>query len=252
MLRMNMLKFSEVKEGDAGGAPAVVPPVVAPVAALDEFGYEKAPEKAAAPPLIEEEKPAAEKVEEIKDPASGYGKDPIVLKEEDPAAPPVEEKKIDLGYELETKDLEPGDAEKIKEFAKANGLTKEAAQAFVDLKKSENETLKKSISDFQKAEARKIAETKVAWDKELRTHPTFGGDKFDHNVMRAEKVLSEHLAETKKVLTDRKSMLPPYVMRDLAKLADVLYSVEKLVQGDPKSADKPDEKEFDHLDFYKV
>lgn len=242
--------------GGGGGIPKETPPTepkaeTPPKASgdnLDEYGYEKVPD---ADGKKDEVAPKAEaKVEEIKDPATGYGKDPIVAKEEEAAAPPKEEVKVDLGYEVDAKDLSPEDAIKLKEFAKANSLTKEAAQALIDMKKSEIDSLKQADIQYQKQQEKAINDTKVAWDKELRTHPTFGGDKFAHNVQQAEKVLSEFMGETKKVLTERASMLPPYVMRDLAKLAEHLYGTEKLVQGEQGSP-KVEEKETDHLDFYK-
>lgn len=251
----------EVKEGDAGGgqaAPAAAiqetsTPIQEAGETTDEFGYEKKP-AAVQPPKEgdtapkKEEKVTPKEEEKIETPATGYGEKPLAAPKEE--TPPVEEVKVELGYELDVKDIGAAEALKIKEFAKANTLTKEAAQALVNLKKSEITAYKQAVTEAQKLQEKQISEIKASWDKELRTHPTFGGDKFGHNVMRAEKVLSEFMTETKKVLTERKSMLPPYVMRDLSRLADHLYSTEKLVQGDATRSEVVVEKEDDHLAFY--
>lgn len=249
------LKMNNLEEGKDGGGK-VVPPPVTTEDATDEFGYAKAP-VATIPPVTPSPAAPALKVvapppaEEIKNAVSGYGKEPEVIVDDPPVIPPVEQPKVDLGYEIETKDLDPKEALKIKEFAKTHSLTKEAAQAFANMRFSESQAVKQAELDNQKRFDKEIAETKANWHKELKTHPTFGGEKFDHNVLQVEKLLTDHLPETKKVLTERKSMLPPYVMRDLAKFAEHLYSTEKMVQGDPQITDKPIDEEYNHLDFYK-
>lgn len=259
MIKFNTIKRDQIKEGSEGAAPPTesknTPATEAKGDNLDEFGYEKAPAvndsgKEDKEPPKDGAKETKKESEKIEDPSTGYGVKPPKVDEETP--PPKEEKKIELGYELEVKDIPAEEVIKLKEFAKNNALTKEAAQALVNLRKSEIDEANKADEQYVKDQAKAVTELKASWDKELRTDPVFGGDKFDRNLMRVEKVLKEYLGETKKVLTERKSMLPPYVMRDLAKLADHLYSTEKFVQGDASKADdKAEEKEVDHLDFYR-
>ena len=139
----------------------------------------------------------------------------------------------------------------MQEFAKANALPKEAAQALVNLRKSEFDANLAQAEEAKKAQARAIEKVKASWDKELRTDATFGGDKFAHNVAQVEKVLADFMPSTKKTLTERGSMLPPYVMRDLAKLAEKLYAAEKLVQGEAAVGEAVvEDKQDDHLSFY--
>lgn len=266
MLRNIVFKQDQVNEGGMSGGGAA-PKEIIPSAAkdekapekveeagsnFDEYGYAKAPSVDAGKETeVEGKKDTKEietKLEEIKDPGTGYGVKPIEVPTEEvipevPAAP--KEGDIDV------KGLSDTDATLIKEFSKANGLSKEQAQKFADLKKNEVKQFEESKIAQKKQMDKEIAILKASWDKELRTHATFGGDKFAQNVVRAEKVLTEFMSETKKALTERGSMLPPYVMRDLAKLADHLYSNEKFVQGNSESIPKVEvEKEVNHLDFY--
>jgi len=216
------------------------------VKTLDSFGYEVVPPKVDIPiPPPEVKIPEPPKLEDLKDPVTGYGKEP-------PKVLPPEPPKVDLGYELEVKDLEPGMGQIIKDFAKKNNLTKEVAQAFVELKKSELKSFKDQQIAFQKNQEDLITQTKASWDKELRDHPNFGGDNFSKSVLKVEKILSEHMPETKKILTEKGSMLPPYVMRDFAKLASHLYDSENLKSGDPHVGDTENKetKENNPLDFY--
>ena len=59
------------------------------------------------------------------------------------------------------------------------------------------------------------------------------------------------MPNTKKELTKSGAMLPPWVMRDLAKLAETLYASPKLVQGDPVVPREEVDDEDAHLAFYK-
>lgn len=254
-----MLREDSITEGADGGAsktpPAAESKEAAPAEAAgpvtDDLGYaitpEVKPEGEKAPEPKKEEPKAPE---EIKDPATGYGKEaPKAPKEE--AAPPPESPKIELGYELEVKDVDPAVLTKVQEFAKANALPKEAAQALLNLRKTEFDAAKQAQADQEKAYLKQVQDTRSAWDKELRTDATFGGEKFAHNVMQAEKVLGDFMPNTKKILTERGSMLPPYVMRDLAKLAEKLYSPENIVQGERPAGDEVVVSKVDeHLDFY--
>lgn len=256
MLRnWNILKLEQAvppEEGvPAGGTPP--PAAAAPQEPqLDEYGYVKDPSLPAAPAEAKPETPAEEVVEEIKDPVSGYTKEAPPEPEPEPEAPPPPEPEVKLEYELDGKGLDVKEVNKFKEFALKHKLPKEAAQELLDQKSAEVKAAEKIAADNKAAQEKAVQAVKSNWHKELLNHPTFGGDKFDKNIMMAEKVLAEFLPETRKALTERKSMLPPYVMRDLAQLAAKLYRPEKMIQGDAIHAEKPVEnKEDDHLAFYR-
>ncbi|MFM6930146.1 MAG: hypothetical protein ACKOX6_16870 [Bdellovibrio sp.] len=272
-----LLKYDKASDGgEAGGSssstgyetpPAETPaPNAAPPETpgnLDEHGYEKAdapnePGKEGSGEKKEgKETPAkAEKKEEQPNSVSGYGDD-----HEDPAKEdePVKEEKNEeikadegLGYELDVKDLDAKEAEKIQAFAKTHKLSQEAAQAFIEMKKSEIASAKQFETERQAALEKEIKVTKAKWVKELQTDKEFGGEAFKQNVFKVEKLLSEFLPNTRKILTERNSMLPPYVMRDLSKLANHLFAPDKLVTGDENDSSDTDtsKNSNDHLDFY--
>ncbi len=199
---------------DLGYAPHTPQPGDKDYVPAPEKLAEKAPEK---PP---------EKVEKV---ATGYGEKPI---EAPPAAPEVPPVPDELDPAVEGIPKEEG--ARIKEFAKKNALTKEQVKAFADVRKVELKNEADAKANYETQIANEKQKVRATWDKELRTDPDFGGDNFSKNVGKAEKVLDEWMPNTKKALTERNSMLPPYVMRDLAKMAGKLYdSGEKLTQGDP-------------------
>lgn len=253
MLKFNLMKYDKVTDdkgvGGGGGSETKPPETIeAPGDSLDDFGYEKItplvePPKEGTPAAKPGEKAPEPKLEEIKDPSTGYGVIPPVV----PEVPPTPPAKVELPFELEIKDLDVVELNKVKEFVKAHNLPKEVAEALANQKKSEIDAVKAADEAWIKGEETRLAKMKVDWDKELRTHPTFGGEKFAQNIHNVEKVLNDFFPETKKILTERKSMLPPHTMRDFAKLAERLYSPENLVQGDKIVTE---EKPYDPLDFY--
>lgn len=232
--------------------PVTTEPVVAAPKAeesnLDELGYEKV--ASTEPEKKVETKPDLKLVpDKIEVPSTGYGEKPPEVEVQ--ATPPEEKKDVDLGFELKVDEIIPKDeVSKVKEFAKKHSLTKEQAQAYFDLRKTEVQESKTAFEAAQKAQKLEVQQTRANWHKELKDDPTFGGDKFDYNIQRAEKVLQEFMPGTKKMLTERGSMLPPYVMRDLVKLAEHLYSTQKLTQGDPSVAPKEKEEVDEALAFY--
>jgi hypothetical protein len=261
---MKMDKASDGKGGQGGFPKPPVPESAQPAAAqpaapaaedgFDDLGYpidKPAPEKPEAPAPVASETPEApEKPEKPETPATGYGDEPPKAPEPAPKAPEPKAE-IHLDYELDAKGLPQAEADKLKLFLKKHGAPKELAQALADEKKAE---LAQAEAARAQAEANALAEvqaTRAAWHKELKDDPTFGGEKFAHNVLRAEKVMQDFMVHTKKILTERKGMLPPYVMRDLAHIADRLYATEKLVQGDPaKPGQEGAKDEDDPLAFY--
>lgn len=196
------------------------------------------------------------KIEKI-DPVSGYAE----KVEKKPEEKKPEEKKVEEKPEekktsfeemkLDTEGLLDQELKSIGDFVKKHGVNKDQAQELVDIKKAEI----KLYTDEQKNQKIKHdadrKQLRADWKQELKDDPKFGGEKFDHSIQQSEKVLHEFFPGLKKILTERGGMLPPYVMRDLAKLAGHLYSSEKLVQGDPSVPPKKEEvKEDDPLAFY--
>lgn len=266
----------EVKPGEAGAggtgysaelpkppeqpAPAQGNPPTEPQGdQFDQYGYKivKAQEgdpdqKGKGDPKPESEKPPEE--EKI-DPGTGYDADKPPV-ETPPAEQKPDEQKPDdktvLGYEVNFEGLPEEDKTKIIELAKGAKDPKELLERYIAFRKSEiAEITKAQQLAEQNYESEKI-KVRSNWHKELKEDPNFGGEKFAHNIHQAEKVLHDVMPETKKELTKRGSMLPPYVMRDLAKLADRLYATPKLQQGDPPKPIEDKEKESsDPLDFYR-
>lgn len=211
---------------------------------LDDFGYvkdpapgEKPPEKKAGDPPKEGDKsketPPA-KIADIKDPGTGYGEEPPKVDDPppaDPKDPPAAPDEIDKVLE----GLPKEEIAKMRDFVTKHETktVKEALKEFAEIRRQEYADAKKSVERRQAQIEQEKNQTRAQWHKELKDDPGFGGEKFQINVTRAEKVLSEYMPQTKKALTERKSMLPPYVMRDLAAMADHLYPEQKLVQGDP-------------------
>lgn len=226
----------------------------------NDFGYEttppaEPPKKEGAPPKAGDTPPetAPEKIADIKEPGTGYGAEAPKI-DETPVVdtPPETPPALDEVDKVLT-DIPKEDAKVIKDFVTENKLTPEVAKNWATKVKQNIEAAKAHAANMEKqAEQQKNLQRKK-WDTELRADPDFGGTKYETNVVRAERVLAEFMPQTKKFLTERKSMLPPYVMRDLAKMADSLYATDKLNQGDPPVSDaekKPQTMDDRINDFY--
>lgn len=240
--------YSEsVKTPEATTEKKVETPETVKEPKYDKFGYVIADEAEA----VVEEKKADEKVP---DEVAGYGeKIDDSQSEKKVEEPPPKEEKTGLEYELDVKDLDSKEVDKIVDLAKKFSLPKEAAQALVENKKLEIKFQNDVQAEVDKIRKEKISDLRKAWHRELRSDPAFGGEQFGKTIKNVDKVLADHLPGLKKQLTDNKAMLPPYVMRDLAKLADHLYSTPKLVQGDEGSAEKETIVEKrDPTEFYKT
>ncbi len=262
MLRfMRHLLMDKADAAGGGGTPPAAeppaepnPPPDNPPAAeggdkFDEFGYEK-PAAAKGEKKEEGAKPPENPLEkEVEKPATGYGAKPPKV-EDAPAAPPAEPPAKDELDPL-VEGLPQEEVTKVKAFATTHKLTPDQVKAYAELRKSDISAGAAARDASAKEAEREVAKLKAGWDKELRDDKDFGGANFVKSVNRVDRVLEDFLPQTKKALTERGSMLPPYVMRDLAKLADHLYKTEKLVQGDPVVEVKEEDKETDPLDFYK-
>ena len=257
---MPNIKMNKVEDGAAGGGQKENPPATEVQKSgepaketgdtLDEYGYKVSPEASKDKP--KEEPPKDAPKEEIEKPVTGYGKEPPAVEEPPKEEPPKDasEKVGPDDLKLNVEGLYEENIKHIKDFAKKYALTKEAAQGMADDKKAENKRLIQAIEDRRKQEKIDRDTLKRKWYNELKSDPNFGGEKFEFNVNRAEKIVDKFMPDLKKVLTDQGSMLPAYVMKGLANVANHLYSSEKLTQGEPLATGKDKETDDDPLAFY--
>lgn len=221
----------------------------------DELGYEKAPKKADEKKPPEKKDPAAppEKVENT----TGYGPEEPKLEEEpkppeekkDPPPPPAE---LDKKLESLAK-VNKVAADLVKQRAMDLGLEGEKLDKYIAHEMDDQQKAAKWNEDRLRAEKRAQQEKEVAYYKDLKGDPDFGGEKFDVNIVRTSKVLTEFGPEIKKRFTDNKVMIHPDLMRMLARIADHVYPDRKMVQGEPPGGkDDEDEKDkpINPLDFY--
>lgn len=258
------LKMTEANDGTKSGSPGNPPAEPAKPAEntpapekeggkkFDNFGYE-VPSKEGEEKPGEPAKPAEppKEKEEVKG-ELGYGEEPPVAPEGEEAPPAASEQKPDegLGYELKLEGFDKPDADRIVQVAKELGLSKEQAEKFVASEKAEIDKVKGLIAKEKADVANKIAVRNQAWHKELKEDATFGGENFKRNLFLSEKVVTDFFPELKKVLTDSKQVLPPYIMKGLARVAGELVKVENLAQGEPPAPPPPPKKEVSPLDFY--
>lgn len=232
----------------------------------DDFGYEvtastESKESEAAPKAAPETKEKGSGYSEDGDVkgSTGYGDtDPEPVKAESekgsqeevvPKVEPTSDKDSGEFKVAEVGDLLPEEVTAIEDFAKTHKLSKEVAEALVAQKKTEVEKWAVTATEKQAEAKRDVARQRVDWHKELKDDKDFGGENFGHNIKKTEKVLDDFFPGMKNKLTTAGGMLPPYVMKDLAKLADHLYSGEKFVTGDTPAPPKKDE-ETKPWDYY--
>jgi transposase len=216
---------------------------------VDDFGYKTdEPKTVEAPKTTEPEKKTEEKP--VEKAVTGYGKEseapPTEDKTKEPEkkeadAPSTDEEKLKKELEEVAKDFpESVDKEKVLKFAQENKLTKEQLEAYKNFSKEEQKEIETAQKEFVKKQ-------RSEWLTELKTDPEFGNEQFDKNVDRVEKVLEKYLPNMKKQLTERGSMLPPYIMRDLLALSKVLNPTTEFVSGDPVQAESKDNNFLDSM-----
>lgn len=234
---------TQVTEKTSSEKPAAVDATKIEESPTDDFGYDlgvKVEEKST------EEKPKKEEAKSEEKSLTGYGKEEEKVEEPKKEEKPVEEKKPEEITEEEKvkkeineaiKDLGEGfNKEKITKFALENKLTKEQLAAYVKLTKEEDAAFTKQQEENLKAQRK-------AWKQELLSDPEFGGENFDKNVDRVNKLLNQ-MPNTKKVLTEKGTMLPPYIMRDFLALSKTLNPTTKLIHGDPIVPEEDDDGNF--------
>lgn len=260
--------LNQKTEGAQGGPPAPPPPAQQQVSPPQpppstpptetegysdaDFGYEKHTDE---PKKGDQEKPGEGKAPppvppqpaEVKDPATGYGAEPPKVDPAPPAPPAAPPVVDDLDKALG--ELPKTELTKIKDFMTKHKVAPEVAKEYGELRRQEIAEAQKWSQDQEKAGEQRIAQMKADWHKELKEDKDFGGENFSQSVQAVERVMQDFMPSTKKRLTESKGMLPPYLMRDLAKVAETLYKNPILVQGDPP-APKASETEDSPLDFY--
>lgn len=217
---------------------------------VDDFGYETPEEKPA--PKAEEPAPKTEEKKaeepEVK-PVTGYEDNAEPAKEakkeepkkvEEPAAE-TEEGKLKVAITEAVKALGDGyNKEGITKFALENKMTAEQVKAYVTFQAAEDQ---KALE----AHETRIKEQRKQWKEELKSDKDFvgeKGDQFDKSVLKVNQLL-EKMPNTKKMLTEKGGMLPPYLMKDFLALAKALNPTKKFEGGEPPA---PEEKTGNFLD----
>ena len=160
---------------------------------------------------------------------SGY-KPPGEIKDETKVDPPaVDDKTVEADKVYEGLEKETADA--VKDFATKNKLTPEATKEVAEFLKAQGNAVEK----YKASEGERIqqarADQKKEWYNNLKVDKEFGGENFDKNIKKAEKVINTHLTGFKNILTTSKGMVPPDIMKDLAKVHDALFGTEPMVSG---------------------
>ena len=251
----NNLKLKPSEEGDEGGnAPET-----------DQFGYVKATEEKVESKSEEnvdvetkvtgyeedsdkdetkvEENSSKDEEDDVETKATGYEEDSNEDSKKDETKV-EEEKKTETEEEFDKTldshlgELSEDESSSIKKFAKEHKLTSDQVKAYAEMRQSE-------IVEFEKN--KKEAESKYRKDStnELKSDKDFGGENFNLNLKRVEVFLENHLPNTKKTLTDRAGMLPPYLMKDLLKIRNLMNSNNTFVGGDPSKVGEEEKNVID-------
>lgn len=254
--------------GGTGGTPPAPPSPTPPQAGgdngdqYDDFGYKiepatppppAAPNTPAAPA---QPAPAATPATPVV-PVAGYGNEPPPAPPAPPAAvPPVDPNAppAPAPLEVKTEGLEKTEADALVAFSTKHGLTKEQAQAIIDQRIEENKQLAADLDKSKKDSENAKLDQRRQWHSELKTDKTYGENNFAQTTHKVNKVLSEVMTRTGKLLTNNSTMLLPDVMRDLADLHDKLYGTEVFNGGGnpPGGQSGTDNSQYGFLDdFYK-
>lgn len=244
---------NDSKSGTGYEAPSDIPTPTNEVE-TDDLGYEIVKEQPTdelpVPPAPSDE--PTDSKEEVENPSTGYGEEPPAPAPEEKEE--VEEKPEEASEDDADKETERQKAikeaidtvpegmskEKLQEFAIENGLSADQVKAYLNQVKADQ-------ADSIKARERFVAEQRVAWDKELREDPAFGGEHFARNIHHAEKALEKYLPNFKKSLDGSGKMLPPDIMRDLSALYKLHNPTTNLVNGDPTTNEDTSDNYLDAL-----
>lgn len=191
-------------------------PTPAPVAEpeVDNLGYEVKPGEQLPTPA-EEPKPGEgdEPPAPAEEPKPGEGDEPSAEKTPE---------QLTQEFSEVLKEVNDYDKELIAKFAVENKLNVDQVKAYAELQKAEDSKLEEERGKIRSG-----------WVNDLKTDVEFGGENFAVNVDKVERLLEKHLPETKKILTERGTMLPPYIMKDLLGVYKTLNPTNEMVKGDP-------------------
>lgn len=153
-----------------------------------------------------------------------------------------------LGYDLDLRDLDEPTVNIVTEFAAQHKLSKDAAQAMVQLRRDEAAAELQANKQAKEEFLAKRTETREGWFKQLKTDADFGGEAIWHNMKKVDSLLDNHLPSVKNMLTKNGGVLPPDIMFDLFKISKLLGANEKFVGGSGESG----KKEGDLKDWYNI
>ncbi len=156
-----------------------------------------------------------------------YGSDGLKQKAEKP------HEKIKLGYELEnTEGFSDDEVLEIKDFAAKNKLSKEAAKAFIDSKRSDAAKFQQMIEQNKQSYQAKIKAYKEAEFNKLKAEiGGEGGKEFKGNLKKVSDFLAQNLPQLKKEIDEKGVFLSASVMKDLYNLQAKLLKEDPLVNG---------------------
>ncbi len=147
--------------------------------------------------------------------------------------PPPKHEAVDLKFKIEgLEELSDDEATQIKEFAKANRLSKEQAQAYLNNYKGVVDKNFKSVKAQEKAASDKILAVKKEEVKKLVA--AIGGKDgadFKENYAKLGQFIGKHLPEFKKQLDGGEFFPPSSVMKELFDLQEKLTKEDSLVNG---------------------
>lgn len=252
---MNFTKILRNKVDENGGAPlkpdeqppapAGDPAPEAQGSKTDDFGYgPQVPEKEGEPPAAGDEPQEKPAKEEAPEPASGYQDEPHVVDDPPADPPPTDPPAKPTDFDKAVEGLQEDEVKQLKTFAEKHKLSTDAVKEFADIRRQEMKAAEEYAANARKEQEKAVLKQRADWHKELKDDKDFGGENFDKNRVKVDRLLADLMPSTKKRLTETKGMLPPYLMRDLKAIADKLHETEKLVTGNPpppKKEDEPDD-----------
>lgn len=197
-----------------------------PQAAPNEFSSEKVTENAATAPSTFETKPEEKQVETK---TEGKESETKVDEAEGKAAPEdgkSSEAELDLSLK-QGSGLTDKDVQDVKEFAKTNGLTKEAAQMLLDSKAE-------TISQIRAQDQEDLKNRAGLWLDQVKADKEIGGDNYNSTIQHAKIVLDQFATPSfKETLNTTGLGNHPEVIKIFAKIGKRLAS-DSLIEV-PKS-----------------
>ena len=102
------------------------------------------------------------------------------------------------------------------------------------MKRTDIENQQKAAVEQRGDLQRQITEQRQVWFDEMRADKEFGGENFDNSMTKVNQVLKDYGQELTKQLDESKAMLPPYVVKMVARIGQTMYGNKPMIQGQPK------------------